>query len=80
MEYGIWSYGDSRKHVWSMEYGVWNTEYGIRSMEYGVWNTEYGVRNTEYGVTVISVVLQYFYYVYNRNIQYQHGGNTSNII
>ena len=33
-----------------MEYGIWNTEYGIRNMEYGIWNTEYGIRNMEYGI------------------------------
>ena len=63
-----------------MEYGIWNMEYGIWNMEYGVWSMEYGVWNMEYGITVISVVLRYFYYVYNRNIQYRYVVSTSDII
>jgi len=64
----------------SMDYGIRNTEYGLWNTEYGVWNTEYGIRSMDYGITVISVVLRYFYYVYNRNIQYRYGVRNSNII
>jgi hypothetical protein len=33
-----------------MDYGLWTTDYGLRTMDYGLWTTDYGLRTMDYGL------------------------------
>ena len=36
-----------------MEYGIWNTEHGIKNMEYGIWDT---LKDAKTGFLVYSLI------------------------
>ena len=65
LEYVMWNLGNGIC-VWTMEYRIRFSDYGILSMEDWVWNVDYGIWNMECGIWIMEYeILNMEYEIWN---------------